>query len=237
MNEMQVFTNPEFGRLRTILIDEAPWTVGKDVAVALGYSNASKAIISHVDTEDKRTEVLPYSQNGNTVGKITVINESGLYSLILSSKLPSAKRFKRWVTSEVLPAIRRTGAYSVQNATPPTTPQREFTTDDYIRAASIIAGCKNERLPYVLNLLTQGGFTVPTVEHIRTEASKDTSGECARLINLAISDHGMGTREIGRITGLQATQITRIRTGASIPTVARSNIIISAIKNELPEIE
>lgn len=235
MNEMQVFTNPEFGQVRTLAVEESPWFVGKDVAIALGYQNGSKAVIDHVDTEDKKTEVLPYSQNGKTVGKLTIINESGLYSLILSSKLPSAKRFKRWVTSEVLPAIRRTGAYTAPSATP--TPQREFTTDDYIRAASIIAGCKNERLPYVLNLLTQGGFTVPTVERIRTDASKDTSGECARLINQAISDYGMGTREIGRLTGLAATQIQRIRTAQSIPTVARSNIIIAAIKNAVPEIE
>lgn len=83
--------------------------MGKDVAMALGYSNASKAIIAHVDSEDKVIKMLPNSQNGKTIGKAYIINESGLYSLILSSKLESAKRFKRWVTSEVLPALRKTG--------------------------------------------------------------------------------------------------------------------------------
>lgn len=106
-----VFNHPEFGDLRTIEIDGEPWFVGKDVAEALGYSNTSKAIITHVADEDKIIKMLPNSQNGKTVGKTYIINESGLYSLILSSKLPSAKEFKHWVTSEVLPSIRKTGGY------------------------------------------------------------------------------------------------------------------------------
>lgn len=94
-----VFTHPQFGELRTIEIDGVVWFVGKDVAEALGYSNASKAIITHVADEDKIIKMLPNSQNGKTVGKTYIINESGLYSLILSSKLPSAKEFKHWVTT------------------------------------------------------------------------------------------------------------------------------------------
>lgn len=120
MNKIQVFENKEFGQLRTLDIGGVRWFVGKDVAVALGYSNASKAIIAHVDNEDKQFKMLDISdsQNGNPVGKqskTAFINESGLYSLILSSKLPSAKRFKRWVTSEVLPSIRRTGEYRMKS--------------------------------------------------------------------------------------------------------------------------
>lgn len=116
MNDLQIFSNPEFGQVRTVEIDGTPWLVGKDVAVALGYKNPGKAIIAHVDDEDKRLEMLPQeadSQNGNVSpsSKTALINESGLYSLILSSKMPKAKAFKRWVTSEVLPAIRKTGAY------------------------------------------------------------------------------------------------------------------------------
>ena len=116
MNDLQIFSNPEFGQVRTVEIDGIPWLVGKDVAVALGYKNPGKAIIAHVDEEDKRLEMLPQetdSQNGNAspASKTALINESGLYSLILSSKMPKAKAFKRWVTSEVLPAIRKNGAY------------------------------------------------------------------------------------------------------------------------------
>ena len=100
-NGLQIFENTEFGSIRTLEIDGEPWFVGKEVAEILGYSNSSKAVMSHVDNEDKRIEMLPNSQNGNTVGKVTLINESGLYSLILRSKLEKAKRFKRWVTSKM----------------------------------------------------------------------------------------------------------------------------------------
>ena len=111
MNEIKVFEHEAFGEIRTVMIDGEPWFVGKDVAATLGYSNASKAVMVHVDDEDKRMMILPNSQNGNSVGKCYVINESGLYGLIFNSKLPGAKKFKRWVTSEVLPTIRRTGGY------------------------------------------------------------------------------------------------------------------------------
>lgn len=111
MDEMMVFNNPEFGSVRTVCIDGEPWFVGKDVADCLGYSNSSKAVMVHVDDEDKRSVMLPNSQNGNSVGKFTLINESGFYSLVLSSKMPNAKKFKRWVTAEVLPTIRKTGGY------------------------------------------------------------------------------------------------------------------------------
>lgn len=114
MNEIKIFNNPSFGKVRVLELSGEPWFVGKDVALALGYSNASKAIIAHVDDDDKRFEMMLVSdsQNGNLV-KTALINESGLYSLILSSKLPSAREFKHWVTSKVLPSIRKTGGYAL----------------------------------------------------------------------------------------------------------------------------
>lgn len=110
MNELQIFNNHEFGQMRTVSIDGEPWFVGKDVTAALGYQNASKALADHVDDDDKLNNetLVSLGQRGGWL-----INESGLYSLVLSSKLPSAKRFKRWVTSEVLPAIRKHGDYQV----------------------------------------------------------------------------------------------------------------------------
>lgn len=110
MNELQVFKNEEFGEVRSLKIGDEPWFVGKDVADILGYTNSRKAISDHVDDEDKgvtKCDTLGGKQD------LTIINESGLYSLILSSKLPTAKKFKRWVTSEVLPAIRKTGGYQI----------------------------------------------------------------------------------------------------------------------------
>lgn len=111
--EVTVFKNlvhPEFGELRTVEIDGEPWFVGKDVAVALGYKKPENAIANHVSDEDK-TSTLIQGSGSNYKSKATIINESGLYSLILSSKLPSAKEFKHWVTAEVLPSIRKTGGY------------------------------------------------------------------------------------------------------------------------------
>ena len=107
-SQCEIFNHPEFGNLRCIEKDGEPWFVGKDVAMALGYAKTENAIARHVDKEDKT--LTPF-QGGCSTGiqKMTIINESGLYSLILSSKLESAKRFKRWVTSEVLPCIRKTG--------------------------------------------------------------------------------------------------------------------------------
>lgn len=109
MNELQIFNSEEFGEIRTVTIDNEPWFVGKDVATALGYSNTRDALATHVSEEDKNTVVISDGKRGNP--NQVVINESGLYALIFGSKLESAKRFKRWVTSEVLPAIRKTGSY------------------------------------------------------------------------------------------------------------------------------
>lgn len=227
-NEIQIFNSQEFGSIRSLMIEDDPWLVGKDVADALGYANASKAVIDRVEAEDKRTEVIPYSQNGKTVGRITLINESGLYSLILSSKLPAAKKFKRWVTSEVLPTLRKTGKYEIAT---PTAEQRQLTVDDYIRAASIIAGCRNERLPVVVGLLEQGGIQIPSIREIRKDQDdRDTEGKAAEAINLAINDYGMSASKIAKWTGLQTTQITRIRTGQTVPTEARAKIICDAIE-------
>lgn len=114
MNEMQVFNNPEFGDVRAVEFGNNVWLVGKDVALILGYTNPNEALADHVDEEDKLNSKtlssfpLELGQRGGWL-----INESGLYSLVLSSKLPSAKKFKRWVTSEVLPSIRKTGGYAL----------------------------------------------------------------------------------------------------------------------------
>lgn len=110
MDNVKIFENKEFGEIRTVMIDGVPWFVGKDVAGALGYSNHRDALSKRVDEEDKGVA------NCDTLGgnqEMVIINESGLYSMIFGSKLDSAKRFKHWVTSEVLPSIRQTGTYSI----------------------------------------------------------------------------------------------------------------------------
>ena len=221
---LQTFSNTEFGNIRTLTIDFEPWFVGKDIATALGYAKPENAVKAHVDNEDKSTTPI---QGSGYKTKAIIINESGLYSLILSSKLPNAKKFKRWVTSEVLPAIRKTGSYSIEPLQPT---ERITTKDDYLRAASIVGSCRNERLPYVLSILAKAGLDI-------VQPGDTESGECARLINKAVNDYGLSMTAIGKLTGLHTTQIQRIRTGASKPIAERSQLVCSAIRSALPEIE
>lgn len=115
-NELKIFNNDAFGELRTVEKDGQVWFVGKDVAAILGYERGAKAVADHVDDEDK--DVIPIQDSIGRNQNTPIINESGLYSLILSSKLPKAKEFKHWVTAEVLPSIRKTGSYTKQNAAP-----------------------------------------------------------------------------------------------------------------------
>lgn len=125
-SNIQIFENPEFGKVRTIVIDDEPWFVGKDVADILGYQNGSRDINRHVDEDDRQNY-----QNGTFESPrgMTVINESGLYSLILSSKLPTAKKFKHWVTSEVLPSIRKTGSYNLPDFNNPAEAARAWANE------------------------------------------------------------------------------------------------------------
>lgn len=121
MNNIQIFNNPEFGEIRTVIIDNEPWFVGRDVAVALGYAKPQNAVRDNVEEDDARKQGIT-----DTIGReqqTVIINESGLYSLIFGSKLESVKKFKKWVTSEVLPTIRKTGQYG-QARLPMTIPEQ-----------------------------------------------------------------------------------------------------------------
>ena len=156
MNNLQIFNSPEFGQVRTIQQNGEPWFVGKDVAEILGYKDTSDAMKKHVDIEDKLTR--RFADSGQN-REMYIINESGLYSLILSSKMPKAKEFKRWVTSEVIPAIRKTGKYEAMAQAVPVDdePATDFTQlefDQRIRIAAIIASCRRERLPLVAKVLS-----------------------------------------------------------------------------------
>lgn len=130
---MQIFRSEEFGELQTLTIDDGVWFVGKEVAEKLAYRDTDQAVRRHVDSEDKLTRNFDGSGQNRPM---TIINESGLYSLILSSKLPTAKRFKRWVTGEVLPSIRKTGGYQLQPvfSPAPVPTKRKFHETDYVTA-------------------------------------------------------------------------------------------------------
>lgn len=189
---LQVFHNDQFGEIRVLSISGEPWYVGTDVAGALGYKNTYQALNGHVDIEDKRLlrdmkNVVPYQNDIVQVAQyqnatvppsgVTLINESGLYALILTSKLPKAKAFKRWVTSEVLPTIRKQGFYNpslksslnlnpaliptTANYPPPIQSKREPTFEEILKAAELVMKCGDNRLSYVLAMLRQYGFEIP----------------------------------------------------------------------------
>lgn len=230
MNEMTVFQNPEFGQLRTTTIDSEPWWVGKDVAVALGYSNPQKAIRDHVDQEDRGVND-SFTVNGTMA---ILINESGLYSLILSSKLPSAKRFKHWVTSEVLPAIRKTGKYATDVVD-------RLTPDDYIRAAGIVAKCNDRRLPVALKLLESAGIDGSLLmSQARPAPAEDEPKRIVQYGMERVTPEEMAhlqsvlrrytVRGAAKLVGLNHGLIGFYRSGKRLPTVERYRMIISILE-------
>lgn len=168
MNEVQIFENAEFGKVRTLTIDNEPYFVGKDVAEVLGYAKARNAIAAHVDEEDKKDAPIQGTLGG--MQEMTIINESGLYSLILGSKLPSAKRFKRWVTSEVLPSIRKHGGY----LTPDKVEEVLLNPDTIIKLATAL---KEERAK-VAEMQPKALFA----DAVSTSETSILIGELAKLI-------------------------------------------------------
>ena len=226
-NELQLFQSPDFGGIRGLLIDGEPWLVGKDVALVLGYAKPQNAIASHIDDEDRKGAPIQGTPGGTQ--EMTIINESGLYSLIFSSKLPNAKKFKHWVTSEVLPAIRKTGQYKCEKA------GRNITVDDYLKAASIVATCRNERLRYVLGFLKQAGIEHNVKENeecqnsgFETEqAAKAAAVERMRQVKV---DKDFSYTQLGRILGIDKVQIHRYVNGQVFPSFPRALFIIERLK-------
>ena len=186
MNELQIFNNEEFGKIRTVTIDNEPWFVGKDVATALGYSNSRKALADHVQEDDKgvtKCDTLGGKQD------LTTINESGLYALIFGSKLESAKRFKHWVTSEVLPTLRKTGSYempkkkqsnerlaSVNNAVKILTPMLQAAGVEVVDCTVDKAASQSAYLKEVVKLANRQDLDWFISFHLNNDAAKKGKG-------------------------------------------------------------
>ena len=196
---IQIFTSEIFGNIRTCQVNNQIMFVGKDVATALGYSNTSKAILQHVDHEDKDT--LPIRETAYET-RAVVINESGLYSLILSSKLPQAKAFKRWVTSEVLPQIRQTGGYI-----PTKDAQgRELSAEEIIDRADTIIG-------RTIRLLNEEAKDTLTATQVAKTFNMSVCDFNAVLSDMGIQYHRNGRWNIS--DDLQGRDLVRLRTHVS----------------------
>ena len=221
MNNLQVFNNPEFGEVRTIKRDGEPWFVGKDVAAALGYAKERNAISSHVDDEDKKDAPIQGPLGGPQT--MTIINESGLYSLVLSSKLPTAKAFKRWITSEVIPSIRKHGAY----ITPDTLEQMIADPDTTIR---LLTTLKEERQKRV-QLENEAKENRPKVLFADAVATAHTSiliGELAKLIKQ--NDVDMGQNRLFDWMRKNGYLIARKGTDYNMPTQRSMELGLMEIK-------
>lgn len=204
-NEIMVFSNEKFGNIRSVTINGEPWLVGKDVATALGYSNTKDALSKHVDLEDKmmgsQNTTPSIRDNMGREQHPTFINESGLYSLIMGSKLPSAREFKRWVTSEVLPSIRKTGSYSNPKHRPMTEYQERLSRirEKDMNNKSAALWVKMGEV-YDDDMMKQICFA---------HASKELSGEFAIPLPV-LPEKTYSAGEIGDILGISANAVGRL---------------------------
>ena len=206
---IQVFNNTEFGEIRSMTIDGEPYFVGKDVAAALGYERPDNAIRKHVDDEDKLTHQISASGQNRTM---YIINESGMYSLILSSKLEGAKRFKRWVTSEVLPSIRKTGAFATDSAAAELK-ARELRVKEMNAQARLI----NAETRRLLILQKEKGLSKVAVDALAVRAMEDVTGkdlgDC-----LPRTEKTYSASEIGNALGISAAKVGKIANAYGLKT-------------------
>lgn len=200
-NELKIFENKAFGKVRVIERNNEPWFVGKDVAEILGYQNASKALLDHVDDDDKLNNV-SLSSLGQRGGWL--INESGLYSLILSSKLPATKQFKRWVTSEILPAIRKTGSYSVNQD---------------MKAKEVEARLNNSRARVASTFLKVAQMTdLLEYKHICQQKAAEVLSGVPLLPMQSINENTLSADEVGRELGISGNMVGRIANQHNLKT-------------------
>ena len=192
MSNLQIFNNPEFGQIRTIEKEGEPWFVGKDVASALGYEKPTDAVRKHVYDEDRGISKM---ETPSGVQDMTIINESGLYSLILSSKLPTAQKFKRWVTSEVLPTLRKTGSYSLK----PMTDYQQMMAETRRRNARVQSA-------RILTQLAKQYHGTTYEQILNAHATKELTGEyLLPLPRLEAQTYSAG--EIGEKLGISANMV------------------------------
>ena len=202
MNELKIFESPEFGTIRSLELNGEPWFVGKDVAEVLGYKEPRSAISKKVDEDDRGVAKM---ETPSGIQEMTIINESGLYSLILSSKLPTAKAFKRWVTSEVLPAIRKTGGYIL------TTPQMSE-QEIMAKAVQISMATIAQQKDAILALESRNAIQEQIIHEMQPKADyTDMILQSKSVVNInqITKDYGMTAQEMNKIlheSGIQYKQ-------------------------------
>lgn len=221
MNEIQIFEHESFGQIRVIDRDGEPWFIAVDVCRALDISRTQTRRLD----DDEKGVHLTHTPSGDQ--EMTIINEPGLYTLVLGSRKPEAKVFKRWITHEVLPSIRQNGYYALM---PVETNQRALTPDDYLRAATIVARCRNDRLPYVLGFLEKGGWDVPEIQSAPLKRTP-----IAVVVNETLTKTGLSLRQLAKLTGMQPTTLCHYRNGQREPQGKNYDHVVNVLTGILPE--
>ena len=225
-NEVQIFESAEFGKVRTVIVKDEPYFVGKDVAEILGYKDTVNALKAHVDEEDKTGWQITTPSRGTQTA--TIINESGLYSLILSSKLAAAKKFKRWVTSEVLPSIRKTGSYTAKHAKP----------DDAMQSKRLEVMERNARTRAANLLLKIAERTnIPEYKAVcNAKAAEMVAGEM--ILPLPVAERKTySATEIGAMFGVSANKIGKLANQHKLKTPEYGKLFYSKSEHSVKEVE
>jgi len=226
-NEVQIFENAEFGKVRMIVKDGEPYFVGRDVADILGYAKPENAIATHVDEEDK-TSTLIQGTGSNYKSKAVIINESGVYALIFGSKLPKAKQFKRWVTSEVLPSIRKTGSYN-------TIPKERSEFKEQELHARMTNARVRESNQY-LKIAAQ--IDIPEYRYIlQAKAAEALNGGVPVLPLQEVERKTYSATEIGAMFGVSANKIGKLANMHKLKTPEYGKLFYSKSEHSVKEVE
>ncbi len=224
MQQVILFENKEFGEIRMLMIDGQPYFIGKDVAAALGYERPAKAILDHVDNEDK--DEVPIQDSIGRMQNTPIINESGFYSLVLSSKLPTAKKFKRWVTSEVLPSIRKTGGY-INGAGMEEIIQRTVTETIQAVVPEVMKAVMNNMVPFLLGQQK----AVTAVKRAEKESEYLENEKDYYTYETDVAFHLMGINKIELFPEEMLEQVNGIMEGMRREQKLNCNLIARFCKN------
>ncbi|MEI3066472.1 BRO-N domain-containing protein [Phascolarctobacterium faecium] len=223
---LQVFENKTFGKVRVIERNNEPWFVGKDVAEVLGYSNPSKAVIAHVKDCHKKQEMIAHSQNGNVVTKTTLIDEAGLYSLVLRSKLPAAEDFQEWVVAEVIPSIRKTGKYIAP---------KQQTAIQQQRVEAMLLNAKSRQSKLWLTIAEK--TDIPEYKHICQQKAAEALSGVPLLPMEEAKEITYSATDIGKMLGISANKIGKIANQYNLKTPQYGKLFYSKSEYSCKEVE
>lgn len=223
---LQVFENKTFGKVRVIERNNEPWFVGKDAAEVLGYSNPSKAVIAHVKDCHKKQEMIAHSQNGNVVTKTTLIDEAGLYSLVLRSKLPAAEDFQEWVVAEVIPSIRKTGKYIAP---------KQQTAIQQQRVEAMLLNAKSRQSKLWLTIAEK--TDIPEYKHICQQKAAEVLSGVPLLPMEEAKEITYSATDIGKMLGISANKIGKIANQYNLKTPQYGKLFYSKSEYSCKEVE